>query len=109
MRLYGFCLEFLVPSEVDIGHPARRRNGRTDDPAPNPTIGAVRASVKTDGRWTLLRVSGSNPSLFVCVAVPAADEQSARVFVQAEVHGIVMDLIPGVQFVGIDPTDPNPS
>jgi hypothetical protein len=102
MSAFGFCLEFLVPNDVDIGHPSRFTNG----PNPNPILEEVEAMVMTDDRWTILRVKASHPTLFVCVAVDAADEASAKGFLQGAIYDVVTGVIPGAQFVRIDPTNP---
>lgn len=104
MPTFGYCVEFHVPSDVDIGNPDRF----DDDPKPNQTLEDIRALVKTDDRWTMLRVNGANPNLFVCVAVDFPDAESAKDFVQGAVYDVVTDMIPGARFVNIEPTNPDP-
>jgi hypothetical protein len=102
VTVYGFCLEFVVPPDADIGHPDRI----VADPKPNLVLEDLRATLRTDDRWTMLRVNGSNPTLFVCVAVEDEDEESARSFVQGAVYDVVTDMIPGARFVNIEATNP---
>ncbi len=99
MDAYGFCLEFQVPDDIDIGGSVPEGGNIFRDVIEStPTLEAVRSAVDTDDRWSLKRVVGSNPTLFVCVEIKGLTEDEARRVARGGVYDVVTNVIPGARF-----------
>jgi len=99
-----FCVEFVVPLEMDIREEPPFSEFFTSPPEPNPVMEKIRSAVGSDSRWNLARVASLRPNsdpehqhMLVWVWADEAAQDEVRV----GVYDIVTELIPAARLAGI--------